>query len=243
MSDSRSSRDASAAGAPIGARHDDSSLFSLDALKKTEEAASKKSRDDSGLIDLKALAAIAKEQRPKDEMSVASVVAPPDLFQLSPPIVPIAAPPIAVGAAIAPEDWAPRPPKTKLYVALGGGVAVVAAVLAFVLTHGSGDAAAVAGTPTAAAPTPPSVTATVAAAPPDEPKAAAVTPGARPAAPEPVAPPVATVAPKAASAPAAPRAAGPLPKAAAKDPAAPPPPPKEACDLACQMQRAVSGKK
>ncbi len=48
MKDSRSPE----VPAPIGARHDDSSLFSLDALKKTEDEHRKQqSRDDSGLID------------------------------------------------------------------------------------------------------------------------------------------------------------------------------------------------
>ncbi len=83
MKDPRSSPEASGT-APVGARHDDSSLFSLDALKKTEdEARQQKGRDDSGLIDLKALAALEREPRPKQEMAVAAVVAPPDLFQLS----------------------------------------------------------------------------------------------------------------------------------------------------------------
>ncbi len=238
MKDSRSP-DPSTSPAPVGARHDDSSLFSLDSLKRTEEEARQQKRnDDSGLIDLKALAALAAERPPQTDVAVSSVIAPPDLFTIAAPVVPMIAPPITVAA---PEVAQPKPNRTGIFVGLGVVVAALAAVGVFTATRGPDAAAAAASATPVAAALPPAATA--AAAPqPDEPKVAAVNPGER--APK-EAPPTPT-----ATATAAPKAAvavvrGPMPKAAPKEdaPAAPPKPPADACDLACQMQRAVSKKK
>jgi hypothetical protein len=244
MKDSRSSRDVPPPpppAAPTGARHDDSSLFSLDALKKTEEEARKqKDRDDSGLIDLKELAAIERDRRPKPEMTVATVVAPPDLFQLSTPIVPIAAQPISVGPPALAKPRDPR--RTNVLIAAGAVIAVLAAVGVFVATRGGPEALPVAVVGAAPAPSP--TVPPPAAAPPEEPKPAAVTPGMRPTAdppPPPAAVPVPAPLPKPAGV--APRSA-PAPRAAPGPKAdSPAPKPANACDLACQMQRAVSGKK
>jgi hypothetical protein len=238
MKDSRSSPDASAPAAPVGARNDDSSLFSLESLKKTEEEAArtnKSKNDDSGLIDLKALAAIAKEQVPRQqEMAVSAMVAPPDLFQMAAPLVPIAAPVIQVGPP-ADDMAAMRPNRTKLYIGLGAGAAVVLAGLAFLLTSGTPTPTTIAESGTSA----PTTTPTATAAPPEEPKVAAVTPGTRPTATEDPKPaPTATA-----------RVAGPLPRGpsgpkptTAPKPEGPPPKPVDACDLACQMARAVNKK-
>jgi hypothetical protein len=237
MKDSRSPDPTSPA--PVGARHDDSSLFTLDALKKTEdEARQQKRNDDSGLIDLKALAAIAAERPKETEVAVASVIAPPDLFTIAVPVVPMIAPPIITTA---PEVAKPKPNRTGIFVGMGVAVAAVAAIGVFMATRGPAAAAASA-TPVAAA-LPPAPTA--AAAPqPDEPKLAAVNPGERAPKedpPKPTATATAATAPKAA----VPVARGPMPKAAPKEdaPPAPPKPPADACDLACQMQRAVNKKK
>jgi hypothetical protein len=231
-------KDSSSSG-PVGARHDDSSLFSLDALKKTEdEARTQKNRDDSGLIDLKALASLAQERPKAQEMSVAAVVAPPDLFAVAAPIAPMVAPPVATAA---PEDLAPfKPKRTGLYVGVGGVVAVLAMVGIFLATRGSGDAAA-AATTTAAAPPPPAVTAAPAPTP-DEPRVAAVNPGERPPKEDPKAAPTATTAPAAVAAP-KPVVRGPLPKPPPKEEAPAPKPAGPVCDLACQMAKAVNQKK
>jgi hypothetical protein len=229
--------------APVGARNDDSTLFSLDALKKTDDTRAKdKGRDDSGLIDLKALAAMEREDRPKQEVAVATIVAPPDLFAISAPLAPMTAPPIPTSSdPAAPQAKSSR---TGLIVGVGAAVAVAAAVAVFALTRGSSQAAPAV---TAAAPPPPPTTAAPAAAAQEEaPKAAAVTPGERPAAtqdpkPDPKLAP--TAAPAAAPKPAGVAAPRSAPRAAPKDDAPAPKAPAEACDLTCQMQRAVSKKK
>ncbi len=238
MKDSRSPD----APAPIGARNDDSSLFSLDALKKTEDEARKQqNRDDSGLIDLRALAAIERERRPKaqDDMAVASLVAPPSLF--SAPMVPLTAPPIST--APPPLERPASQGKAKLFVGAGVAVALVAAIGVFAATRGGGAATPATSAVVVAAPAP---TPTAPAAPPEEPKVAALNPGERPA-PPPTAAATAPVSPVGGpiggrTYVAGPRSGGPRPPPPPK--ADTPPPPKvNACDLACQMQRAVAGKK
>jgi hypothetical protein len=247
MKDSGSSRDTSSA--PLGARNDDSSLFSLESLKKTEDEAKKqRNREDSGLIDLKALALLEREPAAKGEVTVAAVVAPADLFSVGAPVAPMTAPPIsAQPPPLAKLDdlEAPKKSRAPLVIAIGGILAVAAAAAVFATTRDTGASAAAA---TAAAATPPAVTATATQAPApapaadDAPKAVAVNPGERPA-PAPSATPTAVaVAPKPVA------AAGPAPKAAPKaaapkEDAPPAAKPADACDLACQMQRAVSGKK
>jgi hypothetical protein len=235
MKDSRSPDPSTA---PVGARHDDSSLFTLDALKKTEDQArQQKKTEDSGLIDLKALAAIAQERPKQQDMSVASVVAPPDLFIIAAPVAPMIAPPITTAAS--PFEQ-PRPGRTKLLVGVGAAVAVIAAVAAFGATRGPSATAATATATAAPAPTP--VAATVAPVP-DEPRVAAVNPGERPPPKEDPKPAVtATATATAATKPVYVAPRGPIAKAPPKE-EAPPPPPKEACDLACQMARAVNKKK
>ena len=246
MKDTRDPSESSKGAAAIGARNDDSSLFSLDSLKKAEEAARKreKERDDSGLIDLRALGAIEKTAEPRGDLEVASLVAPPDLFAgLGPGALMNAPPPLAAPAVDAKDDLdvatAPKNNRTVL-VAVGGVLAVAAAVGAFLAMRSSGEPAqAAAATATAAAPQapapPPTPTAeTTAAAASDEPKA--VTPGqAAPKAP----PPPKVPGPM-------PKVPGPMPKpkAHAQAPAAPKEPakPVETCDLGCQMRRAVNKK-
>ena len=241
MKDSGSSRDASSP-APIGARNDDSSLFSLENLKKTEDDARKtKNRDDSGLIDLKALASLQHQERSPQEVLVAPIVAPADLFGGSAPLAPMTAPPIST--APPPLAEAPKPSRTKLIVGMGAAVAVAAAVAVFGLSRGSSEAAPATTVAATAAAPPPTTTPT--APTPEEPKVAAVTPGERPAATQ-DAKPAATAPTAAPTTPKAPVGTAPrsAPKAAApKEEAAPAKPPVDACDLACQMQRAVAGGK
>jgi hypothetical protein len=236
--------------ATLGARSEDSSLFSLDALKlkEAELAKQSKTKEDSGLIDLRALASLERSAEKPAALDVAPVVAPADLFGggLGTPLI---APPPAAGVAAPPADYAaPAPKKSSTGLIIGGAVGAIGiAVAVFALTRGGGappaataQNAAVTTSAAAAAPAP-QPSAEPAAA--EQPTVAAVTPGQRPAQP--------TAAPTAAPAPApekpAPvaKAPGPMPKPKAAAPAEPAPPPKpvETCDLACQMQRAVNKKK
>lgn len=221
--------------APAAATHDDSSLFSLDSLVKTEaslmEAGQK--HDDSGLIDLNALGTIEKKATTPGRLAVPSVVAPPDLFPMSPTLTSFSADDAYPVRPAAPESIpAFRPRRGNALVVVGAVLSVCAAGVAFVAMRSAPDSTeakpAVAAVATTAAPSP------VPAPPPvvEPPKSDAVTPGqAKPreqaAKPAVSAKPAghARSTPRAAAAPAAA-----APKAA---PAAP------VCDLSCQMQRAV----
>lgn len=231
--------------APAGRRADDSSLFSLDALKIKETATAaqaRKTTEDSGLIDLRALAALERQgENQKSPLDVASVVAPADIFGASPG-TPLIAPPPASAVAAPPPGMVAEGPKKNTGIIIGGAVvAVAAAVGIFMLTRGP-DAAPAAPTSAPTATAAPVVTQAAEPASP-EPSVAAVVPGQRPTTPT----ATATVDPAgAAPAPPKPVVKGPMPKAAPKEPpAAPAPPPKpvDTCDLACQMQRAVNKKK
>jgi hypothetical protein len=232
---------------PVGARSDDSTLFSLDALKKTDDARAKeKSRDDSGVIDLKALAAMGNEERPKHDVPVSAMVAPTDLFAVSAPLAPMTAPVVTTAAPRAPGT---KPNRMPLWVAAGAVVALAAGGGVFVATRRAKPATAN-GAATATAVAPPPATTSAAPPPPEPeeaPKAAAVNPGERPAPPD----PKPTAAPAASSAAAAAPPAKPVavaaaprsaPRAAPKEDA-PPKPPVDACDLTCQMKKAVGKKK
>ena len=230
------------ASATAGRRADDSSLFSLESLKIKEAEAAKQSRtkEDSGLIDLRALAAMERAGD-KPSLDVAPLIAPNDIFGVSPG-TPLIAPPQAAAVAAPPQSYAPpSAARNNTPLILGGAIAAVGiAVAVFTLTRGAPQAATA---PTASA----TVAAAVTAAPAPtaevapEPSVVAVIPGQRPSAP--------ATATAAADKPPPPVVKGPLPKApsraAPKEPAEPAPPPKpvETCDLACQMQRAVNKKK
>jgi hypothetical protein len=233
------------APAPIGARQENSSLFSLEALKKQEALALEaepKRTEDSGIIDLKALAIMQKAEKTEGSRSfdVARVQAP-DIFQIG-MVSQLAAPqPIALAAP--PEADAPKPRSKVMPIA--GGVAAIAVIagVAFFLGRGAGNQPTAGVTPatstTVAAPPPATPTATATATATQD-EVAAITPGEHPSVPTATA--VATASAKAP--PVVPgRLAGPMPKPkpAPEAPAAPAPP-VNTCDLACQMKRAVEGK-
>jgi hypothetical protein len=237
------------APAPIGARQENSSLFSLEALKKQEElalasaASEPKRTEDSGIIDLKALALIQKSEKSEASraLDVASVQAP-DLFQIGMVSQLTAPQPLALAAP--PEAEAPKPQSRTLPIVLGVAAIVAIGGVAFFLGRGSGTQATAQGatpTATATAAPPAPATATATATPPPEPEVAAITPGQRPTAPTATATATAAAKPP----PAAPggRVPGPLPKPkpAPAEPA-PAPAPVNTCDLACQMKRAVEQK-
>lgn len=241
MKDEGSPRSPSAA--PLGGRNEDSSLFSLESLKRTEEEALKKqkSREDSGLIDLKALAALERDGATKPaEHGVVSIVAPADLFAVAAPVVTTA--PISVRPPTpAVVEEIPKPNRTKVFLGVGAVLAIAAGVAVFATVQGGG---ATEPASTAQAATPPPTPTAAPAPPPDPPKPAAVTPGERP---QPTATATPTAAVGAGTAPPKPIAAGPRAPKPAPPPkeepaAAPAPKPADACDLACQMQRAVNKK-
>ena len=231
------------AGPKTGARNDDSSLFSLDMIRQAEDSATRASRerDDSGLIDLHALAALSGTEPAQVTSAPLMVSASAGLFG-APAVSPVSAPVAPTPSAADDVNPFARSSKSKTpLMVIGGVIAVGAAVAAFLGMQGSGTPSATADATatmapaiTAAAPVPAPVTA---AAPTPEPQIAAATPGQRapaaeaPKAAVPVAAakaaPAKAAAPKAAAAPAA------APKEAAK-PAGP------VCDLTCQMQKAVS---
>lgn len=156
-----------AAAAPKPKAEENSMLFSLSALtSKAAPAASSGTKppansEDSGIIDLKALAAAAdsrsKSQSAGLDMPASSGLGAliPDeggLF-LAPPVL-SAAPPAP--AVVSPIE-APQKNRTPLFIGIGGAVAVVAIVGAFVLMKGGGEpppAPAAENTAPAATPTP-----------------------------------------------------------------------------------------
>jgi predicted Zn finger-like uncharacterized protein len=225
-----------------GKRDENSVLFSLSALTSVETAApagkTTAKKDDSGLIDLKALAASAPSTPATSATEGLGLL--PDTAAVFPLGLPVAPPPQAA-PAVAVE--ATPPPKSKLPLVIGGVGAVAAMIAVFFLVKGD--------PPPPPAPTPTPVTA-AAPAPTPEP---APTPVA-----EPTAEPSATAS-ASASAPVAARPTGKWPPAkpggatakppsggGAATPTPPkPPPPKSKCgcapsDLMCNM-RCSAGKK
>jgi hypothetical protein len=230
-----------------GTRNDDSSLFSLDKLRQAEENATRssaKDRDDSGLIDLQALASLASSPPSHVDNAPLIVSAGVGLFGAPPVTAPFESPAAAPDLSGLDERAFKSGSKRRtMFVALGAVGAVAVAAVAFFAMQGSeappvGATAALVSTAVTAAPPP---TTPPAPPPPPEPaQVAAVVPGQRaPAAVAPT-PPVAPVAPVAASKPVAARR--PASDAAPKAPAEPKDtkPAAPACDLTCQMQRAVS---
>ncbi|WP_437593244.1 zinc-ribbon domain-containing protein [Sorangium sp. So ce1000] len=243
-------------GAAPGQRDENSMLFSLSAL--TAKAAPAPARaavsasEDSGLIDLKALASGAGVRAPS---SVASIVANDGgLFQLSAPIVTTARAP-----SVAPPT-VEAPAKNRAPIIIGAGIAIAGIAIAgvFFLMKGGGSTPA----PTAAETTPPTVAAPATTAPPEPEPTAAPTASATASAAatsEPVASAAPSAAPTAAGArpnsnskPSRPSSGGSTagkqtPAAAAPAPAAPAPAKRGGCgcavgDLMCAMQCSAKGK-
>ncbi|WP_437491271.1 zinc-ribbon domain-containing protein [Sorangium sp. So ce1014] len=236
-------------GAAPGQRDENSMLFSLSALTAKAAPAPARSAvsasEDSGLIDLKALASGAGVRAPSP---VASIVASDGgLFQLSAPIVTTARAP-----SVAPPT-VDAPAKNRAPIIIGAGIAIAGIAIAgvFLLMKGGGETPA----PTAAETTPPVAAAPATTAPP-EPEPPAPTATATASA---TAEPVATAAPTAAPAAAGARAGSrPRPAsgstggkaqqsgAATPTPAAPAPK-RGGCgcavgDLMCAMQCSAKGK-
>jgi hypothetical protein len=162
---------ADAGGGLTGGRNENSVLFSLAALTKTAEERPAKdgpasSKDDSGLIDLKALAARTESMRPVAAKAVdGDVFAPPLGF--TPP--PIAAPMGALGSPLGGDIQ----PKSKLPTVIGAG-AGIALLLVLGIVIGVKLAASSTPAPTAAPlPPPPASTAEPAASATAEPSATA----------------------------------------------------------------------
>jgi len=169
------SNGAGAAGGTSGRREENSVLFSLSALTaKTggpapvaAPSATAPKGDDSGLIDLKALASGAAAPSP------AAAIVPDDggLFQLS---APLGAPSMAA-PSIAPSVAPPAKNRGPLYIAVGVAVAGLAIAGAFLAAKGGDQPQPVATETTAA---PPPTTPPVTPTPTADPGPAAVDPGA-----------------------------------------------------------------
>lgn len=237
-------------GAAPGQRDENSMLFSLSAL--TAKAAPAPARppvtasEDSGLIDLKALASGAGVRAPSP---VASIVANDGgLFQLSAPIVTTARAP-----SVAPPTNIDAPPKNRAPIIIGAGIAIAGIAIAgvFFLMKGGGE------TPAPAAAENTTTTAAPATTTPPEPEPPPTATAAATASATASAEPVASAAPSAAPAarstgrPSRPASGGGAGKAqpAAASPAAPaaPAPKKGGCgcaagDLMCAMQCSAKGK-
>jgi predicted Zn finger-like uncharacterized protein len=240
----------SAAATPSGTgqRDENSVLFSLAALTaKTAPAASPSrttaSKDDSGLIDLKALADSAGPAP-----AAASSVVPDTggLFPLGVPPAPMGGTgpsPGALSTSVAPP--APGKSKTPIFIAIGGVVAVLAIVGTFLATKGSGDKPVAPAETTAVAAPPPPVTATAAAT--DAPTAAVTAeataaPTAEASAKAPKGKPVAVA--KGGPGPAKTGNSAPPPPPATSTPAAKPKGGNCGCaasDLMCNMQCSAKG--
>jgi hypothetical protein len=217
----RNTPDAGPRSAFAEQRRDDSTLFSLRNLMKQgaapkEEAAP--NRDDSGLIDLAALAAAHEEpaERPKLDVAPRAGVG---LFE-----VPEKAPePVSPAPVQAPA----RAPTRRTAALLAGAVVLVAAAsaIAIITTRGSGDTQlpAVAALHTAAAPVSPLPKPSTTEAP----------------APVEVKPPEAVAKPSPSAAQSPSRRVPKPPASAVVKPV--PPKPEPPCDLMCQMQKRVAG--
>jgi predicted Zn finger-like uncharacterized protein len=235
-----------AASKLTGQRNENSVLFSLAVLTKEggdrapEEEAPKstsKNSDDSGLIDLKALALKAESMRPA-AMADAGAFASP--LGLGGPSMGLGAP---LGVLGSPLGEAPAKSKLPLYIGLGAGGVLLIVLGMFIGIKGLGSSApapepsaTVAAAPTATATAEPTATASATAS-----AEASATAAASAAAPKPK-PAVGVYHPPAGGAP-KPAAAAAAPGGAAATPAATPPPPKKAgsdcgCngDLMCLMK-------
>ncbi|XXX81137.1 zinc-ribbon domain-containing protein [Sorangium sp. So ce134] len=240
-------------GAAPGQRDENSMLFSLSALTAKAAPAPARSSasasEDSGLIDLKALAAGTGVRAPSP---VASIVANDGgLFQLSAPIVttaraPSVAPP-AVEAA----------PKNRAPIIIGAGIAIAGIAIAgvFLLMKGGGETPA----PTVAETAPTTAAAPATTAPP-EPEPAPTATATASASASATAEPAASAAPTAAPAAAGGRAtsrprpatgggstAGKTEKPTSASPTPAPAPKRGGCgcapgDLMCAMQCSAKGK-
>ncbi|WP_438001313.1 zinc-ribbon domain-containing protein [Sorangium sp. So ce185] len=239
-------------GAAPGQRDENSMLFSLSALTAKAAPAPARSSasasEDSGLIDLKALAAGTGVRAPSP---VASIVANDGgLFQLSAPIVTTARAP-----SVAPPTIEAAP-KNRAPIIIGAGIAIAGIAIAgvFLLMKGGGETPA----PTAAETTPPAAAAPATTAPPEpEPAPAPTATATASATAEAAASAAPTAAPAAAGGRATSRPARPAsgggttagkkePAAASPAPAAPAPK-RGGCgcaagDLMCAMQCSAKGK-
>lgn len=176
-----------ASSSGTGKRDENSVLFSLSALTATSGPPSRPvggattaTKEDSGLIDLKALAASAAPA--PAEAQAAPAIDAVGLFPLGAPIAAPTPAPMAMGpASLAPAQPQKRSP---LPLVLGGLVAVAAIVGVFFVVRGSAEQ-----TPTATAaantPPPPTATATETAAATAEPSASALADAADSASAEP----------------------------------------------------------
>jgi predicted Zn finger-like uncharacterized protein len=230
-----------AGGGLTGARDEHSVLFSLTALTNNNAGAMGGSggrgtanNDDSGLIDLNALAQ-AQQTRTAEGAASSPLYAPPSPFLF----------PAALGTVEAPPSAADSRKKSYLPVMVGGAIAVVAVAAAFALLAGDSKKEDVAS---ASPPVPAAVAPTANAEP-------APAPTSSVAAPDPNAPqdPAAAASAKASSAkkpaPAVPRPASrPAPPPAAVAPPAPaaPKPKASPCgcapgDLQCQIRCSATG--
>jgi hypothetical protein len=224
----------------VGARNDDSSLFSLESLSRVEHASpvATATREDSGLIDLNALGAI--EQKATDRtgtpMGVAPVLAPPDLFPMFGPSWQRAPSSPLIAVSDVPPDFRPTRSRSAIWIGASTPVAIAVAFLLAMRSGAPTPAPVVAAASTALAPA-----ATLPAIVPEPrpnvpsplPSSNAVTPGQ--VAPK-AEPPKPATALKVGSAARSSSKPSPAPQA---KPA--PKPVADVCDLGCQMQRAVNG--
>ncbi|HYP88374.1 MAG TPA: zinc-ribbon domain-containing protein, partial [Polyangiaceae bacterium] len=128
-----SSAAASGSGAGTGSRNESSVLFSLSALTSAASRPSSRpiapasapsgaaTREDSGLIDLKALTAAAT----KSEAAAAPVLPTAPISPLSPSPLGIASP-LGGGLGASATDYGAAPAKNKTGLYIGGGIAVAA---------------------------------------------------------------------------------------------------------------------
>jgi hypothetical protein len=225
-----------------GARNDNSSLFSLDLIRRAEAVAARMPReeDEPGLIDLEALAALAKSTPSRADRAPLVVSASASLFATTPASLPpsILATPTRVAApSLTPPNFAQR--RAPVLLAMGAVVGVSLAVAAF-LSMQAGSApqrisAAEASVVAVATASPAVPTATpIAAAPAPAAPILAVTPGERAPAKSAAKPVTPSKTPRAVVSRA--EAKEPAPKEETR-PAAP------VCDLTCQMERAVAATK
>lgn len=237
-----------ASSAASGKRDENSVLFSLSALTSVETSApagkTTAKKDDSGLIDLKALAANApaSPSAGADAPGLGGLGILPDTAAVFPLGLPVAPPPPAAPAM--PVDVAPPPAKSKLPLIMGGIIAVAAMIIVFLLVKGDPPPPP-APTPvvTAAAPAPtPEPTPPPATEPTTEPSASASASASAAAAK----PPTGKWPPKTGGgATAKPPTGGDAPAAGGAP--KPPPPAKSKCgcapsDLMCNM-KCSAGKK
>jgi predicted Zn finger-like uncharacterized protein len=180
-----SAPEAAGGGSGTGARNESSVLFSLSALTSASKpsqtssrssgsginlgTATTASREDSGLIDLKALTAAAAMKTETATASAGGGFAAPAMAPLAASPLGVAAPlglgsPIGAGLG---GDMAPAKSKTGLFIAIGIVVAAVIVALALILRPSPPPVVVAPPAPPAPAPAPtPTPTPTLAAAPP-----------------------------------------------------------------------------